>query len=119
MRKTITIGTREVDLASNAATAILYKQTFHEDLLKTVTNLSTASSDMLDAVEKIQRLAFIMSKQAEGKPFSALSKELTEDSFIEWLCGFEESDFQAPETLLGIIGVWNKNFESASEAKNA
>lgn len=119
MRKTLTIGEKEIVLASNAATAILYKQTFHEDLLKTVTNLSTASGDVLDAVEKIQRLAFIMSKQAEGKPFSALSKELTEDSFIEWLCGFEESDFQEPKTLLEIIGIWNKNFQSSSESKNA
>ena len=119
MRKIINIGENEVALASNAATAILYKQTFHEDLLKSVSNLSATSGDVLEAVEKIQKLAFIMAKQAEGTPFSVLSKELTEDGFMEWLCDFEESDFMDPDALIGVLGVWNKNFQSASEAKNA
>lgn len=117
MRKTITIGTREVDLASNAATAILYKQTFHEDLLKVVSNLSTAAEDVLVAVEAVQRLAFVMNKQAT-EPFSNLIGKLTEEQFILWLTGFEESDFQTPDVLAGVLAIWNKNFQSASDAKN-
>lgn len=118
MRKTLTIGEKEIALASNAATAILYKQTFHEDLLKSVSNLSTAPGDELEAVEKIQKLAFIMNKQASDN-FSALIGKLTENDFIEWLCGFEESDFHTPDVLVGILATWNKNFQSSSESKNA
>lgn len=117
MRKTLTIGSKEVDLLSNAATAILYKQTFHEDLLKVVTGLSAAAEDVLVAVEAVQRLTFIMNMQAT-EPFSNLVGKLAEEKFVYWLMQFEESDFQTPEVLAGVLAVWNKNFQSASEAKN-
>ncbi len=118
MRDVLMIGSKDVAMVANAATAHLYKQTFHEDLLTTVSKFSTEDSDgILAAVEKIQRLAFIMAQQAE-KGFSDLYGKLTEKDFMAWLCQFEESDFQTPEVLLGVLGVWNKNLKSKSVAKN-
>lgn len=113
MRKTIQIGDRQVELLGNAATAILYKQAFHEDLLKTVSSLSGAKAeDMLSAIEKIQRLAFVMNKQTEGHI-------VKEEDFVPWLSLFEETDFQTPEVFTDILGVWNKNLAGVSEQKNA
>jgi hypothetical protein len=118
MRDVLMIGAKEVAMVANAATAHLYKQTFHEDLLTSISKFSAdASDDVLTAVDKIQKLAFIMSQQAE-KSFAELYGKLTEKDFLMWLCGFEESDFQTPEVLIGVLGVWNKNLKSKSEAKN-
>lgn len=118
MRRIIQIGERQVEMLGNAATALHYKQTFHEDLLKSVASLSGKDeTEMLAAIERIQKLAFVMNAQAT-RPFAEVRK-LTEDDFVEWLCDFEEDDFQAPDVFLGILGVWNKNLAGSSEQKNA
>lgn len=118
MRKTIQIGERQIEMLGNAATALIYKQTFHEDLLKAVASLSGASSDeMILAIEKVQRLSFVMNKQAT-ESFSVI-KGLKEEDFVLWLSMFEEDDFQNPSVFSEILGVWNKNLSGSSEPKNA
>lgn len=55
MRRIIQIGERQVEMLGNAATALHYKQTFHEDLLKSVASLSGKDeTEMLAAIERIQ-----------------------------------------------------------------
>ena len=118
MRGTISVGTKSLELLSNAATALLYKRVFHEDLLKALTSFSTDSSDILAAVEVMERLAFIMNKQAEDQ-VGVVNGSIKESDFLIWLTLFEESDFQDPEVLMGILGVWNKNLKTVSDVKNA
>ena len=118
MRKTINIGTQEIELLGNAATAILYKQAFHDDLLKSITTLSQDNAGALDMVEKVERMTYIMSQQAT-KGIKELSGKLTEDSFVEWLSEFDEDDFQDADTLVNILGVWDKNIKGTSITKNA
>ena len=118
MRNTVKIGEKTLDMLGNAATAILYKQTFHEDLLKAVTALSGAKEDeLIVAIEKLQRLAFIMNKQATEE-FRNIVNKLTEGDFVEWLSDFEEADFQDPECFTAILFTWNKNLAGSSETKN-
>ena len=117
MRGTISVGTKSLELLSNAATALLYKRVFHEDLLKALTSFSTDSSDILAAVEVMERLAFIMNKQAEDQ-VSIVSGNIKDSDFVMWLTLFEESDFQDPNVLFQVLGIWNKNLQTLSEAKN-
>ena len=117
MRGTISVGSRTLELQSNAATALLYKRVFRDDLLKALTSFSTAPEDILSAVEVMERLAFIMNKQAEEN-LSVLCEKVKESDFLMWLSMFEESDFQDPNVLMGVLGTWNKNLVSTTDAKN-
>lgn len=118
MRKTITIGQHEVELLGNAATAILYKQAFHDDLLKSITELSQDNSGALAMIEKVEKMAFVMNAQAT-KSMKELAGNLTDAAFIDWLAQFDEDDFQDAVTLTNILSVWNKNIKGTSVAKNA
>lgn len=119
MRNVIQIGDKEVEMLGNAATALLYKQAFHEDLLRAVASLSGAKEeDLIQAIEKLQKLAFIMNQQAT-KEFKDIVNKLTEEDFILWLSDFEENDFQEPSCFSAILGTWNRNLMGSSESKNA
>lgn len=119
MRNVVRIGDRQVEMLGNAATALLYKQTFREDLLRAVASLSGAKEeDLIQAIEKLQKLAFIMNQQAT-KEFKNIVNKLTEEDFILWLSDFEETDFQDPQTFAAILSTWNKNLSGSSESKNA
>ena len=79
---TLEDGTRKpFSFEANGATAILYRMVFHEDLMVTMNNLSSADLDTLVGA----KLAYIMHAQAEGTPTSQLSL----DDFIHWVEGFD------------------------------
>ncbi|MBR3236967.1 MAG: hypothetical protein IKF99_15590 [Oscillospiraceae bacterium] len=83
MRGTVTIGNKEVEMAANAATPFIYKQTFHEDLLVQL-QAKDPSPDLF------LKVGYIMAKQAE-LPTSELMK-MTDSGFIAWAAGFEFMD---------------------------
>lgn len=101
MRKELTIDGKTITMVANAATPIRFKGIFHEDLLRL---LDDAQNDPASAVETIARLGFVMLKQAEG----ADMKAVTEDQYIEWLEQFEPETFMDIQTLVEILGVYNK-----------
>ena len=114
MKRIVTIGEKQVALESNAATGLRYKQVFRADLLKDLGKLDTKEDiDQLDAINYIAQLTYIMNMQSQGK-----AKEANEDNYIEWIEQFEEQDFQNEDTMMEILGVWNRNLATTSEQKN-
>lgn len=114
MKKIVTIGENQVALESNAATGLRYKQIFKADLLKELGRLDEKEDiDQMDAINYIAQLAYVMNMQAQK-----LIKEASEDNYVGWLENFEEPDFQNEDTIMEIIGVWNRNIRTTSEQKN-
>ncbi|MCM1273193.1 MAG: hypothetical protein NC225_12325 [Clostridium sp.] len=114
MKKIIAIGETQVALVSNAATGLRYKQIFKSDVLKDLGRLDGKEDiEQLDAINYISQLAYVMNMQGKGT-----IKEASEENYIEWLENFEEEDFQNENTIMEILGVWNKNLKTTSEPKN-
>lgn len=86
MYKTIAIDGKEMSVAANAATPFRYKQVFHQDLFAVFGNEKRAEEE---GAEAVMRLAYIMTKQAEGADMN----KLNEDDFITWLEGFSAMAF--------------------------
>lgn len=118
MRANVTVGSVELDLLSNGATAIIYKNAFHIDLLKALATMKEEDAGSDHTFEIITRLAYVMNMQAT-KPFKELMNSLTDEAFIEWLWQFETDDFQNAEVILNIMSLWNRNIKGTSTAKNA
>lgn len=84
MRGSVAIGNTNVEMAANAATPFIYKQTFHEDLLLQLQS-KEPSSDL------VVKLGFVMAKQAE-LPASDLMK-IKDTEFYSWIERFDFMDF--------------------------
>lgn len=110
MYTTITIGEKEQGMLANAASPILYKILFKEDLLQKIQKLDAAAPDM----ELIQRMAFLFSMQAEKKKTEEL-RRLSEDDFISWLEQFEP--LELIEHGNDIISLYVSNTKSTSIPK--
>lgn len=88
MYNLIKIGEKDVPMLSMASVDIYYRHIFHEDAIK----LQTSTQDEGDIINFISRMAFVMAKFAELKDRKEMLK-LTEDSYMEWMDGFERTDF--------------------------
>lgn len=87
MYNVIKIGEKDVPMLSMASVDIYYRNIFHEDAIK----LQTKTQDDGDIINFIMRMGFVMAKFAELKDRKEMNK-LNEDSFLDWLDGFERTD---------------------------
>ena len=111
MYQEIRIGDKDVQMVANAATAYRYNQVFHEDLLSFFTSSGKVKKTDSDYITVSQKLAFVMSKQAEKVDFS----KLNEDAYVEWL---EDNDqFELIQVASDIIDIYQKNQRGSVEAK--
>lgn len=110
MQKSIMIGDVEVAMRASAATAIRYRNTFHGDIMKELMEMNPEQIDS-SVIEKIQKLAFIMAKSAEG----AKMTELTEDDYMEWLDQFDSLEMM--QASKDIVTVYLGGKVSESELK--
>lgn len=95
MRKTVKLGSMDTELVANAASPYLYKLIFHEDFLK---KLQEQEPDL----DIIQKMTFVMVKQAELTSMTALC-ELSKDDYFEWLVQFEPMDiFTASDEVMSL-----------------
>ena len=83
MKKVITIGEKDVELVANAASPYVYKQIFREDFLR---KMQEKEPDL----ETIQRICFVMVKQAELSTSDLL--KLAIEDYLAWLEDFEPMD---------------------------
>lgn len=114
MVKDIIIGDRHVRLKSTAGTALFYKRTFRKELLKEIVD---ANIEDLGVIDTVQKLAFIMAKQADGTPTQEMLA-LTDIDYISWLDEFNAEAFQNADTIFAILGVWNTSITSSVSEKN-
>lgn len=108
MYREIMIGKESVPMKSNAATPIRYRQVFHKDILK---ELSEAEKNTALAMDSISQLAYIMAMTGSGADMS----QLNEEKYIAWLEQFETFDFI--EASEAIVDVYLGNTTTTSEAK--
>lgn len=106
MYKVIKIGGKDVEMVANAATPIRYRQIFHKDLLAIITG-----SKKMNLGDFCTEIAFIMAKQAE----KADMNKLNEESYIEWLEGFNPLDLYGATD--DIWDVFNGTGETDSDPK--
>lgn len=131
MLRTIKIDEKEIPMASNAFTPILYRQIFKVDFVREISSMrklagktakTLTDSELGEASGKTEhfiQLAFVMAKQAELKTPDKLL-ELNLLSYYEWLAEFEARSFQNPETMKQIINLWRGNAEDKNvDAKNS
>lgn len=114
MFDTIKIGEKAVPMLCLASTNIYYKKVFGVDPieLQTRDDLPTA-----DGINFAQGLAFIMAKQAETNSNRAEMLKLNEDSFIDWLDGFDGVDLQM--ALENVMMIYRKDLRTTAKEKKA
>lgn len=111
MYANIRIGDKDVGMLANAASSYIYKQVFHEDLLKKFQAMGT---DHLD--EQIgEKLGFIFAKQAEVKDPGELMK-LTMTDFLAWLAEFDPLDLMMVSDE--IADLYQRQKEGTSSPKD-
>jgi len=95
MRKTVKIGSENTELVANAASPYLYRMIFKEDFLQRL-------QDKEPDLEIVQKMTFVMAKQAEITNMTKLA-ELSTDDYLEWLLQFEPMDIMmASEEIMQI-----------------
>lgn len=96
MKRTITIGTHEVEMVANAASPIFFKRAFKEDfnlIRQRLTDEKTRGDEAETAVgisELFKKMGYIMAKQAEAN-----FPDVSEDDWIQWLMQFAPVDMDA------------------------
>jgi len=118
MRKTLTVRDKEITFESSAITAIVYKKVFGEDLFSILGSDGTQASVAINILDKVQQLAFIMAKQAEGMDIKGLIK-LNELDYLFWLNDFEYTDMRSDEFVADLLSIWSGNLETSVKGKNA
>lgn len=89
MYNLVKIGEKTVPMMSMASTDLYYRNIFHEDAIK----LQTAKEmDEADLINFVMKVGFVMAKFAELHDRKAMN-QLNEDSFLDWLDGFERTDY--------------------------
>ena len=107
MEKNISIGTSEVPMRANAATALRFRQVFHGDLL---TELAKEKPDT-ENVDILQRLAYIMAMAGADENMN----HLTEEKFMDWMEKWDYIDMV--EALPEVLGLYLASKKTQSEAK--
>lgn len=107
-KRVVSVGNREIEMMSNGLTPVLYKRVFHKDFL-----LETQKKDIDLTV--FQELAYVMTAQAQGTDIKKLMTGLSEESYYEWLEGFEPMDLM--EAVNDIFAVYHDQTKSMSHSK--
>jgi len=100
--KNIKIGSKEVKMAVSAGTARRYRAEFGRDMF---TDLAPMADGHVDS-EVLERMAFVMAKQADPE---------LDTSFDEWLDQF--GMFELMNASAEIVGLWVINTRQGSSAK--
>ena len=112
MRATIAIGDQTVEMASNGAIDIIYRQVFHEDAVKL--QYEMADDDVAGMLNCMIRMGFVMAKAAEISSARELM-QLTEDDFVDWLMQFDRAEYVG--ALPQIRDVYEGQRITTSDAK--
>lgn len=114
MRTIIELGDeRRVELECNAATPFIGKKLFNIDFLRFFQEVQTYSVG--DQMDIIQKLAFTLAMQGKMPWREVIT--LTEEDYIDWLCGFDY-DEMVDVIAMKAVEIWNSNGKTLSKPKN-
>lgn len=117
MKRTVILESgKEVKLECNAASPVIHKRLWGDNLLTGFQNISQdMTEDMLSFMEKV---IYTFAKTAELGVKGALNIENKEEDFIEFLSNFEILELATGEVLNTVMEMWGVNIKSESEPKN-
>lgn len=120
MRKDIQVGDKTVGFLSNGATVIYYRNIFGQDFLKVFNQISDGTLQEDEALQPVINLAYVMNLQALASDGDKDAKKilrsgLNEDTFIEWLEGFNPLDI--PMKGEDILEVYTGNLDEVEKPK--
>ncbi len=114
MRKSVTLGSKSVELECNAAVPHFCKRTFGFNPIKIFSEME--NMDDADKVEVLEKIGFIMAMAATKKLEEM--HVLTEMDFERWLLGFEWDDIASEEFVSAVGDCWVSNNKQESQPKN-
>lgn len=115
MRRVVKIGEKDLDLLATATTPIRYKSVFGGDVMVAITQIHDGKREIVEAIDIITQLAYIMNRQAECSK-EVLAK-LSKEDFLDWLEDFGSMAFI--NAAMDIMDVYLETTESKSQPKNA
>lgn len=119
MRQEIKIGDKTIAMTCNAASPVIYRQVFKQDLLVFLQGMIKArqESDALPegTSEMFSRLAYVMAMQAE-KNTGDCFRSLSFDGYLEWLTDFAPLDIE--QAGPDIMNLYYATENTTSKAKN-
>lgn len=96
MKRTITIGSHDVEMVANAASPIFFKRAFKQDFHAVRQRLSSGDADdpetLAEITELFTKMGYIMAKQAEAENGIP---DASEEDFVYWLMQFAPTDMDA------------------------
>jgi hypothetical protein len=123
MRKTITVGTIELEVEANMASAELYRKMTQRDWDMDLVSISKMNSEnreemALKIIDLTKHMAFVMATQAKfyEEPRKQIAM-MNEEDYIIWLSQFGPRDFNQ-DVYLDILKLWRDQNTTTSEAKN-
>lgn len=117
MKKTVILESgKEITLECNAASPIIHKRLWGDNLMTGFQNIKTNETDEL--LEFMERVVYTFAKTAELGTREVLKIENKEEDFIDFLSQFEVLELAAGDMLNAILEMWGANTETSSEPKN-
>lgn len=117
MRKTVRFESgKELTLECNAASPVIHKRLWGDNLMTGFQNISQDQTD--DLLEFMEKVIYTFAKTAELGTKGALNIENKEEDFIDFLSHFEILEFATGDVLNSIMEMWGINIKSESEPKN-
>lgn len=105
----ITIGEKTIEVKATGSTPVYYNQVFHADFFTESQGMGEDNAGL--TIDVFMRLAFIMSKQAEGKDMS----KVNEGQFMKWLDEFEPMDL--PNAMPQVVDFYMGNATGTAKPK--
>lgn len=117
MKKTVILESgKEITLECNAASPIIHKRLWGDNLMTGFQNIKTNETDEL--YEFMEHVVYTFAKTAELGTREVLKIENKEEDFIDFLSQFEVLELAAGDMLNAILEMWRANTETSSEPKN-
>lgn len=107
---------KEITLECNAASPIIHKRLWGDNLMTGFQNIKTTETDEL--LEFMERVVYTFAKTAELGTREVLKIENKEDDFIDFLTQFEILELAGGNILNTVLEMWGANTETSSEQKN-
>ena len=90
MTGVVKIGTHEIEMTANAATAYRYRNLFQQDLyVQLQESIQGGKHSKASLTDVIPRLGYVMALQSKG---AEACQRANFESFMEWLSQFEASE---------------------------
>lgn len=119
MRRTVRLNNgNELQLECNAASPIIFKRHWNEDLMNGFQNME--SKDSSETISFMGKAVYTFSKTAELGVKVALNTEVDINGieFIEFLSQFDFLEIASGEVLNTVMEMWGINIRSEAELKN-